>query len=126
MTALRHDRLLVLVSARSPASETNATRVQSPLTTTSETVPLDCRPPLRTDTRIVAFEYTSCTNASGLPFVSPGTRLLAAETNATQRGATRDVPSSDGRPDGPLAGWPLIPREASMMLPKRHGVPLSP
>jgi hypothetical protein len=69
---------------------------------------------------------TSRTNASGVPFVSPGTRLLAAETNATQCGATRDVPSSDGLTEGPFAGWPFMPADASTMRPNRQGVPLSP
>ena len=126
MTAVFQERFLVLRSARSEASETKATRVQRPLTTTSVTVPLDWRPRLVTDTRFSAPERRSNRNASGLPLVSPRTRFEAAETKATQCGAAREVPSSDGLVDGPLAGWPPRPREARTVSPARQGVPFSP
>src|SRR5215210_9098127 len=125
-TAVRHERLAVRRSARSPASETNATRVQRPLTATSETVPVDCRPRELTETRRIEPLRRSRTNASGRPLVSPGTRFDAAETNATQWGATREVPSTDGRVEGPLAGCPPIPADASTVSPACHGAPLSP
>ena len=126
MTALFQFRFFVLRSARSVASETNATRRHSPSTATSVTVPLDWRPRLVTDTRFVTPVRRSRTNASGLPLVSPRTRFEAAETNATQCGATREVPSTAGALEGPLAGAPPRPTETSSRLPACHGVPFSP
>src|SRR3954453_3971136 len=126
VTPVRQEGLRVRRSARSAASETNAPRVQRPSIATSDTVPLDCRRPLLTDTRRIEPVRRSRTNASGRPLVSPGTRLEAAETNATQWGASREVPSSPGRDEGPLAGAPPMPPETSRVAPGCHGVPFSP
>src|SRR3954452_163733 len=74
------------------------------------------------------------TNASGTPLVSPGTRLVAAETKATHDG--RDVswpprvaahdPSTAAPYDGPSAGWPSAPRDSSVVGPTDQGEPLLP
>src|SRR5206468_168948 len=67
-----------LVNARFDASEVKATRRQPPSTCTSYVAPLACRSRVSTDTRVVAPELRSVTNASGWLLVSPDTRLDAA------------------------------------------------
>src|SRR4051794_27763152 len=99
------------------ASVTNATRSQWPSTLTSEVAPGP------TETRSIRPVWSQNTNASATPFVSPGTRLDASDTNATQRGACSCSPSTSGRYERPLAGAPPSPREIRRVFPILHGGP---
>src|SRR5262245_66576099 len=49
-----------------------------------ELSPWDCAPPEATLTRVVTPLARSCTKTSQAPFVSPGTRLVAALEKATR------------------------------------------
>src|SRR5919202_4127079 len=97
-------------------------REQSPETATCVT------PPEPSETLSSAPPGPCETNASATPLVSPGTRLLACETNATHPGrpvsrpprVADHAPSTAAPYDGPFAG-PSYPRESSVVGPTDHG-----
>jgi hypothetical protein len=77
------------------ASDANAIWRPSRETDGLPLAPLAWKPADEVETRSVRPVRQSCTNTSATPFVSPGTRLVASLTNATQR------------PSGEIAGSPL-------------------
>jgi hypothetical protein len=99
----------------------NATREQSPETSTSVVSSLDWRLP-GSDTRLgrpVPFTR----NASTLPLVSPRTRFDADDRNATQFAwPLSKSPSTAAPHEGPSAG-PDGPRETSTVRPGCHSSP---
>jgi hypothetical protein len=68
-----------------PALEKNATQRPSPLITEKRLSPLLCSPPIPALARVVVAVCRSWTNTSLWPFVSPVTRLVAEDSNTTQR-----------------------------------------
>ena len=71
------------LQARLVALEANATKRPSALIERSSTLSFACAPDLSTLTRSVVPVCRSWTNMSLVSFVSPATRLVASETNAT-------------------------------------------
>src|SRR5438552_3772355 len=67
------------------ANEVNATNRPSAEIDGGKLVPLPCAPCEATLTRLVLPAFRSRTNTSLAPFVSPPTRLLALDRNATKR-----------------------------------------
>src|SRR6266540_1394810 len=100
---------------------TNAIREQSPETATAVVCWLAWPP--GGVSRAGAPPGPRETKASIRPFVSPSTRLEAAERNAMQLGAWSRLPSIAGRYEGPLAGARCSPRESSRVLPGFQRVP---
>ncbi len=72
-------------ATRFEAHEWNATYRPSPLTAGQPLWPLGDEPPTARLTRVVVAVCRSWTKMSDHPPPSPGTRSLAAETNATYR-----------------------------------------
>src|SRR6266540_2721921 len=103
-------------------------REQSPETATWVTPPAPC------ETFSIGPPGPRETNASGAPLLSPATRLLAAETNATHEGLETSSPprvpakepSIAAPPDAPLAGLPSAALEISWVPPIDQGEPLLP
>src|SRR5262249_59820990 len=76
---------LVSPATRFEAEDKNATTLPSLLIDGFELAPLACAPKESILTRTVVPARRSCTNTSGTPFVSPGTRFVAFDEKATQR-----------------------------------------
>jgi hypothetical protein len=86
---------LVSAGTRFVAMDSKATYRPLPLILTSLTTwSFACAPLVARLTRLVVRVHRSRTNASRLPFVSPGTRLGALDGNATYR----PFPLMDGEP----------------------------
>src|SRR3954447_13127001 len=113
-----------LLRLRLVAEDVKATRSQPPSVETSNDGPLACLPSLFTETRVILPLPRLRTNASATPLVSPGTRFDASETNARQSGFVCEEPSIAGLYEGPFAGCPAIPVEASSAALMIHGEPL--
>src|SRR3954447_233129 len=90
---------------------TKATFLQSPETATA----VASVPALGGDTRLIAPPWSLATKASTLPLPSLDTRFEAADRNATHDGAWWNPPSIAGEDEGPLAGWPPMPRETRIV-----------
>src|SRR6478609_10520582 len=76
---------LVSPASRLVASDANATHRPSSEMDGKELGPSPCAPLSATLMRATCFVRLSRTNTSVVPLVSPGTRLLASEWNATHR-----------------------------------------
>src|SRR5438477_11832555 len=98
---------------------TNAKTLQSPETARAV---VSCAAP-GSDRRFGAPPLSLVTKASTLPFVSPGTRFVAAERNATHDAGWWNEPSTAGENDGPSAGRPLKVREIRTVRPGRQTAP---
>src|SRR5205085_708738 len=75
------------------------------------------------DSRFAPPPRSLVTNASTFPLVSPGTRFVAAERNATHEAGWWNEPSIAGENDGPSAGRPLNVREIRIARPGRQAAP---
>lgn len=93
---------LVSPTTRLVAVDSKATVSPSGLSDGARLGPLACIPPAPTLTRVVVPPCRSRTNTSVTPLVSFGTRLLAAEANATKRPPKR----TDGSVLGPFGSPP--------------------
>src|SRR5215212_7719379 len=100
-------------------------REQLPETATPVLSKADWRRP-GSETRLRPRPLSFATNASTLPFVSPRTRLEAADRKPTHFGRARNDPSTAGPHEGPLAGAPPRPRETRIVGPANHWVPSLP
>src|SRR5690606_34511413 len=95
---------LVSPGTRVEARDWNATKRPSALMRPSQLVACTCAPSLATDTRSTCLASRSNTNTSGWRFVSPGTRLVARDSNTTNR------------PSGLMVGAWLVPSACAPLL----------
>ena len=83
------------LATRFVAVDVNTTASPSPEIVGSELGPSACAPPVATLARVVRAVCVSWTNTSSLEFVSPTTRLLACDLNATTRPSDEREGSSE-------------------------------
>jgi hypothetical protein len=77
--------MFVSASTRLSAQDSNATQRPSALIAGFTLTSFPCTPPVLTLTRVVVPVWRSCTNTSSVLLLSSATRLLARDSNATQR-----------------------------------------